>query len=159
MQITRTTDYGIRVLTHLAMLPTGTRLTAAELATASHAPESLVAKILQRLVAARLAASRRGFDGGFELARAPREVTVLDIVTALEGPLCLNTCVGHGPGCEEASTCAAKGVWARAQAALAEALSGTTLEELALPAPVAAGMPVESAACGLRDSLSTGRTP
>lgn len=151
MQITRTTDYGIRVLTHLAMLPTGTRLTAAELATASHAPESLVAKILQRLVAARLAASRRGFDGGFELSRPPRDVTVLDIVTALEGPLCLNTCVRPGPACEEASTCAARDVWARAQAALAEALSGTTLEELAAPAPAAAGLSVETAACGLRE--------
>ena len=159
MQITRTTDYGIRVLTHLARLPAGTRLTAAELAAASHAPESLVAKLLQRLVAARLAASRRGFDGGFALARPPREVTVLDIVTALEGPLRLNVCVDPGSACEDGPTCAARGVWTRAQAALSAALSGTTLEELAAPAALTAGWPADRAAYGLRDNVLTGRTP
>src|SRR5476649_997114 len=59
MQITRTTDYGVRVLTHLAMLPAGTRLTAAELAGESHASMTFVAKILQRLVASRLVNSHR----------------------------------------------------------------------------------------------------
>jgi Rrf2 family protein len=131
VQITRTTDYGIRVLTHLAMLPPGTRLTASELAATSHASDTFVAKILQRLVASRLVVSRRGFDGGFELGRAPREISVLDIVTALEGPLCLNTCLPGGAGCEETATCATRELWARAQAALASVLGAETLERLA----------------------------
>jgi Rrf2 family protein len=131
MQITRTTDYGIRVLTHLAMLPGGTRLTAAELATQSHASETFVAKILQRLVASRLVVSHRGFDGGFELAKEPRTVTVLDIVTALEGPLCLNACLPGGSGCDDAAWCAACDVWSRAQSALAAVLASETLERLA----------------------------
>ena len=132
MQITRTTDYGIRVLTHLAMLPVGTRLTAAALAGQSHASETFVAKILQRLVASRLVVSHRGFDGGFELAKEPRTVTVLDIVTALEGPLCLNACLPGGSGCDDAAWCAACDVWSRAQSALAAVLAGETLERLAL---------------------------
>jgi Rrf2 family protein len=131
MQITRSTDYGIRVLTRLAASPPATRLTAGELASDSRASEALVAKILQRLVAARLLVSRRGFDGGFELARLPRDITVLDIVTALEGPLCLNACLPGGAGCEESESCAARDVWARAQAALTSVLAGETLERLA----------------------------
>jgi Rrf2 family protein len=131
MQITRSTDYGIRVLTHLAMVPPSTRLTAGELANQSHASETLVAKILQRLVAARLLVSHRGFDGGFELARQPRDISVLDIITALEGPLCLNACLPGGAGCEEAGSCAMCEVWGRAQSALASVLSGETLERLA----------------------------
>jgi Rrf2 family protein len=131
VQITRTTDYGIRVLTHLAMLPAGTRLTASELAAASHASDTFVAKILQRLVASRLVVSRRGFDGGFELGREPREISVLDIVTALEGPLCLNTCLPGGAGCEDAGSCATRDLWVRAQAALASVLGAETLERLA----------------------------
>ena len=131
MQITRTTDYGIRVLTHLAMLPPGTRLTAAELASQSRGSETFVAKILQKLVVSRLVVSHRGFEGGFELARQPRAVSMLDIITALEGPLCLNACLADGPGCDEATWCAARDVWARAQAALAGVLAGETLERLA----------------------------
>lgn len=131
MQVTRTTDYGIRVLTHLAMLPPGTRLTAAELASQSRGSETFVAKILQRLVVSRLVVSHRGFEGGFELARHPRAVSVLDIVTALEGPLCLNACLADGPGCDEAPWCPAREVWARAQAALAGVLAAETLERLA----------------------------
>ena len=100
MQITRTADYGVRVLTHLARLPPGTRQTAAELAAVSHAPVTFVAKILQRLVAARLVMSHRGFEGGFELGREPGSVSVLDIVTVLDGPLCLNDCLPGGGGCE-----------------------------------------------------------
>lgn len=140
MQITRTTDYGVRVLTHLAMLPPGTRLTAAELATESHASVTFVAKILQRLVASQLVNSHRGFDGGFELARDPRHVSVLDIVTALEGPMCLNACVSGGAGCTESVYCSAQDVWRRAQNALAAVLGAETLARLAAaskPRPVA----------------------
>jgi Rrf2 family protein len=147
MQITRTTDYGVRVLTHLAMLEPGTRLTAAELASQSHASETFVAKILQRLVAARIVVSHRGFEGGFELGREPRTVSMLDIVTALDGPLRLNDCLPGGPGCDSAAGCAAHDVWARAQSALASVLAAETLDRLAAastrdrnrpPAPVPA---------------------
>jgi Rrf2 family protein len=131
MQITRTADYGVRVLTHLAMLPPGARLTAAELASESHASVTFVAKILQRLVASRLVVSHRGFEGGFELGRDPRTVSVLDIVTALDGPLCLNECLPGGPGCAGAAWCAAYDVWARAQSALASVLAAETLDRLA----------------------------
>jgi len=131
MQITRTADYGVRVLTHLAMLPAGTRLTAAELAGESRASVTFVAKILQRLVASRLVVSHRGFEGGFELARDPRTVSVLDIVTALDGPLCLNECLPGGAGCEGGAWCAARDLWVRAQAALASVLAAETLDRLA----------------------------
>jgi Rrf2 family protein len=143
MQITRTCDYGIRVLTQLALLPPGTRLTATELARMSHAPESFVTNILRRCAVAGLVVSHRGFEGGFELGREPRAVSMLDIVIALEGPLCLNECLPGGPGCESATGCAAQQVWARAQSALASVLAAATLDRLAAastrhrpPAPV-----------------------
>ena len=134
MQITRTADYGVRVMTHLAMRPMGTRMTVADLARQSHASAAFTGKILQRLVGARLVVSHRGYEGGFELGRPPSGITMLDIVTALEGPLCLNQCLPGGPGCERSNWCAAHDVWANAQAALAAALSADTLERLAATA-------------------------
>jgi Rrf2 family transcriptional regulator, iron-sulfur cluster assembly transcription factor len=131
MQITRTADYGVRVMTHLAMRPMGSRMTVADLAQESHASVAFTGKILQRLVGARLVVSHRGYEGGFELGRPPSGITMLDIVTALEGPLCLNQCLPGGPGCERSNWCSAHDVWANAQAALAAALSADTLDGLA----------------------------
>jgi Rrf2 family protein len=131
MQITRTADYGVRVMTHLALLPLGTRMTVADLAQESGASMAFVGKILQRLVRARLVVSHRGYEGGFELARQANTISLLDIVSALEGPLCLNECLPGGAGCERAAWCGAQDVWKNAQAALAAVLSQETLDKIA----------------------------
>jgi Rrf2 family protein len=134
MQITRTADYGVRVMTHLAMLPPGTRMTVARLAHEGDASVAFTGKILQRLVGARLVVSHRGYEGGFELGRPSNTISLLDIVTALEGPLCLNQCLPGGPGCDRAVWCGAQDVWANAQAALAAVLAAESLERLAATA-------------------------
>ena len=136
MQITRTADYGVRVMTRLASAPAGTRMTVADLARESNASPAYTAKILQRLAGVRLVVSRRGFDGGFELARPAAEISLLDIVSALDGPLCLNDCVPGGPGCDRAAACTARDVWMKAQAAVAAVLRSQTLDGLAV-APAA----------------------
>jgi Rrf2 family protein len=134
LQITRTADYGVRVMTHLAMLPAGTRMTVAQLAHEGDASIAFTGKILQRLVGARLVVSHRGYEGGFELGRLASAITLLDIVTALEGPLCLNQCLPGGPGCDRTTWCGAHEVWTTAQAALAAALAAEPLERLATTA-------------------------
>ena len=131
MQITRTADYGVRVMTHLAMRPAGSRATVSHLAEESHASVAFAGKILQRLVAARLLVSHRGYEGGFELARPASRISMLEIVSALEGRMCLNDCLPGGKGCERQAWCAAHGVWADAQAALAGVLAAESLEQLA----------------------------
>jgi Rrf2 family protein len=128
MQITRTADYGVRLMTKLAGATAGSRMTVADLARDSGASPAYTAKILQRLVAARLLVSRRGFDGGFELARPAAQISMLDVVSALDGPVYLNECVPGGPGCERSDTCSARDVWLRAQAAVAAVLSEHTFD-------------------------------
>ena len=131
MQLTRAADYGIRVMVHMAGLPKGKRLPIQALAAASAAPESFLSKVMQRLVASRLVNSHRGASGGFELALPASDVTMLDIIVAVEGPICLNVCMPGGPGCDRQEWCAAHHVWAVAQAKLAEILDAATLEQLA----------------------------
>lgn len=121
-------------MTHLAMLPAGTRMTVAQLAHEGDASIAFTGKILQRLVGARLVVSHRGYEGGFELGRLASAITLLDIVTALEGPLCLNQCLPGGPGCDRTTWCGAHEVWTTAQAALAAALAAEPLERLATTA-------------------------
>lgn len=130
MQITRTADYGVRVMMRLATAPGGTRMTVADLARDSHASPAYTAKILQRLAGVRLVVSRRGFDGGFELARPASEISLLDIVAALDGPLCLNECAPGGAGCEYSPSCTARDVWVKAQEAVAAVLGAQRLDGL-----------------------------
>ena len=131
MQLTRSADRGVRVMTHVATLGPGGRVNALELADATGTPVAFLGKILQRLVAARLIVSHRGCDGGFELARPARDISLLDVVTALEGRLCLNACLPGGAGCDRSPWCAVHLVWAEAQAALARVLASASIENLA----------------------------
>ena len=135
MRITRTADYGVRIMTRLAAAPAGSRMTVAELAHESQSTVAFTGKILQRLVGARLVVSHRGFEGGFELARPADLITLLDIVTALDGKLCINECMPDGVGCDRAPTCAAQGVWLRAQEALAQVLGAESLAQMAAGQP------------------------
>jgi len=134
MQLTRAADYGIRAMVYLAGLPPDSRASLAELARAAEAPEPFLTKVLQRVVASGLIASQRGPSGGFQLNCAAAEISLLDVVEAIEGPIQLNLCTGNysgAPLCDRQSWCAAHLVLQQAQAKLREVLAGATLEALA----------------------------
>jgi Rrf2 family protein len=109
MQIRRGTDFGVRAMCHLATLPPGRKATLDEFAHATEVPPSFLSKILQRLAAADLVRSTRGVTGGFEIARAPDRVSILDILTALEGPLAVNMCLMAADRCHRRPYCPAAG--------------------------------------------------
>jgi Rrf2 family protein len=131
MQLTRAADYAVRIMIHLAALPPGSRPNRAALAVAGDIPEHFVAKILQSLARAGLIDSQRGMNGGFTLARAPEEVTLLEIVEALEGPTRLNVCLIPGDSCGRKAWCPAHVVWAEAQEAMTSVLRRFTIAKLA----------------------------
>ena len=131
MQITRAADYAVRVMVHMASLPPGTRLQKSALVELSDAPESFLSKVLQRMVAEGFITSWRGAGGGFELAKAPAEVSVLDVVEAVDGPIHLNLCVPGASGCERSLACAVHPVWVEARAELVKVLGRATMDGLA----------------------------
>jgi Rrf2 family protein len=131
MQITRATDYAVRVTIHLATVPALTMVPVPVLAHAIDAPRSFVSKVLQRLVQAGLVTSQRGTRGGFQLARSAADISLLDVVEAIEGPTQINLCLPQGPNCKRKDWCAAHPVWADAQAALVKVLGKASIEQLA----------------------------
>jgi Rrf2 family protein len=131
MQLTRAADYAVRVMIHLAGLPPGTRVHRATLAEATEVPGSFMSKVLQSLVRARLIASRRGVDGGFDLISSAEQISLLDVVEAIEGPIQLNFCLMAGDSCERHASCTAHVVWAEAQAAMTAVLKRVSMAELA----------------------------
>jgi Rrf2 family protein len=130
LNLTHGADYAVRVALHLAMLPDDARASRNELARLAEASPTFVAKILQQLVNAQIVRSRTGRSGGFELARSRAAISVLDIVTAIDGPLCLVHCLPPTADCHRSVWCPMFPVWAEAQAALESILGGTSLERL-----------------------------
>jgi Rrf2 family protein len=138
MQLTRTADYAVRVMILLAGLPSGSRSSREDLAQAGQIPSQFLCKVLQAMVRGGLIASFRGVRGGFSLAQRPDELTMLDVIEAIEGPLWLNQCVDPGQGCARQPWCAAHGLWVEAQDAVSVILRSASIQELAERSPAPA---------------------
>jgi Rrf2 family protein len=131
MQLTRAADYGIRVMIHLAAPATEARVSLPALAEAADAPESFLSKVLQALSRAGLISSRRGQSGGFQISPRGRAATMLEVIEAIDGPICLNVCLVSGRSCHRKAHCPAHPVWAKAQTAMLDVLSGAMIADLA----------------------------
>jgi len=131
MQITRATDYAVRVLIHLAALPEGQKMQLNTLAELTGVRGTFLSKILQRLVHRGLVRSYRGTGGGFCLKTLPANVTLLQVIESIEGPTRLNVCLREGPSCTRKSWCGVHPVWQNAQSALTGVLGGISIAELA----------------------------
>jgi Rrf2 family protein len=131
MQITRASDYAVRVMIHLSTLAAGYTVQQSMLAKATDVPTNFLSKVLQRLVRAGMVRSQRGSGGGFALAIPAARVSLLDVVQAIEGPIRLNQCLIEGPTCERKSWCPAHQVWIETQEAVVTILGAASMERLA----------------------------
>lgn len=130
IRITKQTDYGIVLLTHLAAMP-DRQVNAPELAGETHLPLPMVSKILKLLVREGLLVSHRGVKGGYGLSRPAEEISMAEVVAALEGPIAITECVDDDSGCTHAPICPVRGRWNRINTALRQALAGISLAEMA----------------------------
>lgn len=93
MKFNQATDYAFRAVYFLAGLPKGQLVEAKVIAETEKIPMRFLLKILRSLAAAGIVASYRGASGGYTLAREPGEITMKDVVEAVEGPIVLNRCL------------------------------------------------------------------
>jgi FeS assembly SUF system regulator len=133
LRVSKITDYGIVILSHLASEPEGSTHNARELAAEARLPFPVVSKTLKQLARAGLLASQRGSKGGYTLARSPDAITLADAITALEGPIGLMECSVHVGQCSQESTCVVRGPWQRVHEAIRESLEKITISELSPP--------------------------
>lgn len=136
LQLTRGGEYAVRAMAYLAGVPDGHVASLHEIGHAQDIPESFLAKILQSLVHAGLAESRRGARGGFALGRPARDISMRAVVEAVDGPIALNACVLYPDDCERSARCAMHDVWVEAQERMMAVLEAVTLESLTAKSPV-----------------------
>jgi Rrf2 family protein len=131
MQITRQADYAVRAVYYLTKLGPDNRAATSQIAKEQHIPPSFLAKIISQLSVAGLLHTSRGARGGVSLARDPEEISLLDVVEAIDGPILLNECVADDGACTFSEDCPMRPIWCDAQEHLVGKLQSTSFSALA----------------------------
>jgi Rrf2 family protein len=126
MQITRQADYAMRAVAYLSNLGPDRRAATSQIAEDQQIPPSFLAKIVSQLSVAGLLQTSRGARGGVSLARSPDEISFLEVVEAIDGPILLNECVADVNTCTFGETCTLRPVFCDAQADLVNRLDATS---------------------------------
>ena len=130
LKLTKKADYGLIAMKYLAEHAEPQARSAKEIAEAQGIPSELLAKILQRLVRAKLLVSLQGTNGGYKLARDSRTISAFDVIKAIEGPLFITSCVTHRGACEQTSRCTVREPLQKVSLAIEEVLSKVTIFDL-----------------------------
>jgi Rrf2 family protein len=126
MQITRQADYAVRAIVYLAELGPDQRAATSHIAQEKQIPPSFLAKIVSQLSVAGLLQTSRGARGGVSLAKSPEQISLLEVVEAIDGPILLNECVADSGTCIFGDTCPMRPVWCDAQKELVSKLNSTS---------------------------------
>jgi len=129
MQITRQADYAVRAVLYLAKNGEQ-RAATSQVAQEQRIPPSFLAKIISQLSIAGLLHTSRGARGGVTLAREPEDISLLEVIEAIDGPIQLNECVGENSICSFDNDCPLKPVWCDAQDELVKKLRFTNFAQL-----------------------------
>jgi Rrf2 family protein len=131
VEISRRTDYGVRVILELATLPDGARASTQDIAERQQIPSPFLAKIISQLSLSGLVTTFRGAGGGVTLSRSPSEISLLQVIEALDGPIRLNRCLIQPEACPRNGSCPVHDVWSQAQAGITKLLGSTDFDQLA----------------------------
>lgn len=131
LRISRKIDYGLRAMIYLASIPSDSVIPFREIARQMDVPEDFLAKILKTLVDQGLVRSTRGPHGGYALARAAVDVSFLDVIEAVEGPVALNVCLDGEDACGHSTACTMVQVWRQGQERMLDVYRQAKLSDLA----------------------------
>jgi len=138
-------DYAVRAILDLAHAYGQGRRKAREIAEEMRIPRNYLSIILAELVHAGLITATAGKDGGYELARRPTQISLLEVVEVVEGPVTLERCLLRGIPCGGNGYCAAHETWSSAQEGLSKRLARTSFARLAREDDLLRGTPAASA--------------
>jgi Rrf2 family transcriptional regulator, iron-sulfur cluster assembly transcription factor len=131
MELTRKGEYAIRGIIYLAQQPAGKMALISEIAEAAQVPQTFLAKIFQSFAKLGIVNSYRGTGGGFTLSRPAGQISLREVVEAVEGPILPNRCLIGSGSCERDKSCNVHGVWREVQKQVADILGNVTIEDLA----------------------------
>ena len=130
IRIARQTDYAARLLLHLVSLGEDASASIADISAQRLLPMPFVRRMVAKLVAAGILTTTRGSKGGVQLGRPAAQISLGDLVQAMEGPIALNDCVHLPNACPFMRDCPVQKAWVGASAALAQHLASIPFDAL-----------------------------
>jgi Rrf2 family protein len=151
LKLTKKADYGLIALRHLTMTAGRTRTSASakDIADAYGIPLPLLSKVLQKLARGGLLTSEQGTNGGYRLAREARDISALEVIRTIDGPIILTQCFTEHPGCDQSALCPVREPLRKVHEGILGLLNNISLADLASD-----DMPVPSALPHIRPVLA-----
>ncbi len=131
LRLSKKADYALIALKDLASKPQGISSSAREIAGRFDIPIELMAKVLQRLSKKGLLVSHQGSRGGYQLSRPAIQISVADVIVAIDGPVMITACSDLDESCEQYSKCNIRGPLWQLKNRIVSSLESFTLKELA----------------------------
>lgn len=130
VHLTKQSDYGVRAVLHLARLPYGEIVQTREIAASEDIPRKYLPSIIRTLARGGLIRTLRGNQGGVMLARPSEEISLREVIEAVEGPLAIVQCISGPSQCSREDDCAVQPVYHNLQAMITSQLEATTFADL-----------------------------
>jgi len=130
LKLSKKSDYGLIAMKHLATCAEDGAQSASEIAEAYGISSPLMAKVLQKLARGRLVTAQHGSAGGYRLARRPDEITALDVINAVDGPVFITSCVTTHGECDQSTTCIVREPLRRVNDSIMQVLSTVTISQM-----------------------------
>ena len=132
MRLSRRADYALRAVRHCSGLAKNTVGSISSISEKESVPREFLAKVLNDLTQGGLLVSFKGIKGGCALAKKPKDISFLDVIEAVDGPIHLNLCTDHKAcGADHPKDCAMCGFWKKQEAGFKKALGGHTFSRYA----------------------------
>jgi Rrf2 family protein len=137
LKLSKKSDYALIAVRHLATHQTARSCSAADIAEVYGISAGLLAKILQRLAKHGLVTARHGSGGGYQLARSPKEISALEVISAVDGPLMITSCITSHGNCDQSTTCTVREPLRRVNDSILQVLRSVTISQMSEESPEA----------------------
>jgi len=135
LKLTKRADYGLIAMRHLALRPQGESASAKEIAAAYGIPLPLLSKVLQRLARHGLLSSEHGINGGYRLAKDPREISALEVIRTIDGPIILTSCFAGRRECGQSRKCTVREPLRKVYEGILGLLAGISMSDMSQEEP------------------------
>jgi Rrf2 family protein len=129
-KLSKKADYGLIAVKHLAMHREEHACSASEIAEEYGISTTLTAKVLQRLARHGVVAARHGSSGGYQLAKEPGQISALDVITAIDGPVLITSCVTSHGNCDATERCSVREPLRRVNESILNVLGTVTISQM-----------------------------
>ncbi len=131
LKLTKKADYGLISLRHLAVGNHGRTASAKDISDTYHIPLPILAKVLQKLAKAGLLTSEQGTNGGYRLSRPARDITTLEAIRTIDGPIILTACFTDHGGCNQSESCTVREPLRRVHEGILQLLANISIADMA----------------------------